>query len=412
MNMKEMVTSIVTAMLVMTMFASSAMAITVDGAGSDWTSGFLASDPEWNADPDLTADLYGYDIAGLWQYYDNGADILYFRLDVSDIPGDLDGNNDPDTVCGSAPYDCPGVGAAEQYTLTLSSTGHTNVYMRYSSNSATHPAMVAACGYYVGGCVEMSLSSASSYVNPYDYCIHVSAGGDSDGEKEDEMNVCHTDNPPDANFGYTGTGCMEVTLDASTSTDLEGPIVKYEWDLGNDGTYEINNGVNPIFVADVATTALNVGPNTIRLRVTDNTGQTDWTNTPQVIVTGHPTATAMANGVTGSITLPPGGGMVTLTGTATPYATTTITSTTWSIPGATPSAGTGLGLLMVSVLDTTTATLTVAASNGCLTPASVLIRVEGPQQEVPILTLPGLLALIGMMCIVGAGRIITRGRRS
>ncbi len=32
MNTKEMIVSIVTAMLVMTMFASSAMAITVDGA--------------------------------------------------------------------------------------------------------------------------------------------------------------------------------------------------------------------------------------------------------------------------------------------------------------------------------------------------------------------------------------------
>ncbi len=33
-------------------------------------------------------------------------------------------------------------------------------------------------------------------------------------------------------------------------------------------------------------------------------------------------------------------------------------------------------------------------------------------EDVPLLTLPGLLALIGTMCIVGAGRILTKGRRS
>jgi hypothetical protein len=58
----------------------------------------------------------------------------------------------------------------------------------------------------------------------------------------------------------------------------------------------------------------------------------------------------------------------------------------------------------------TDVTLTVTDPVNCV--AGAHVRLGRPPKEVPLLTLPGLLALIGMMCIVGAGRIITRGRRS
>jgi uncharacterized repeat protein (TIGR01451 family) len=61
--------------------------------------------------------------------------------------------------------------------------------------------------------------------------------------------------------------------------------------------------------------------------------------------------------------------------------------------------------------DGTKATLTVVDKLGCDDEDYVTVCVD-PLQEVPLLTLPGLLALIGMMCIVGAGRILTKGRRS
>ena len=38
---------------------------------------------------------------------------------------------------------------------------------------------------------------------------------------------------------------VAVTFDGSTSSDPDGTIVKYEWDLDGNGTYELNSGSNP-----------------------------------------------------------------------------------------------------------------------------------------------------------------------
>ena len=65
---------------------------------------------------------------------------------------------------------------------------------------------------------------------------------------------------------------------------------------------------------------------------------------------------------------------------------------------------------IIATPDGTKATLTVVDEMGCEDEDYVTVCV-GPPQAVPLLTLPGLLALIGMMCIVGAGRILTKGRR-
>ncbi|MCK4459108.1 MAG: PKD domain-containing protein [Methanosarcinales archaeon] len=59
----------------------------------------------------------------------------------------------------------------------------------------------------------------------------------------------------------------------------------------------------------------------------------------------------------------------------------------------------------------TTATLKVTDDLGCYDTDSVSVS-TCPPQEVPILTPAGMVALIGMLCIVGAGRILTKGRRS
>jgi PKD repeat protein len=78
-----------------------------------------------------------------------------------------------------------------------------------------------------------------------------------------------------------------VTFNASSSSDTDGTIVKYEWDLNNDGTFETNTGTNP-----VATRSFTAeGDYDIRLRVTDNGGATDLTvRTITVLDNQPPTA--------------------------------------------------------------------------------------------------------------------------
>jgi PKD repeat protein len=58
-----------------------------------------------------------------------------------------------------------------------------------------------------------------------------------------------------------------VTVDGSGSTDADGTIARYEWDLDGDGTYETQGATAPV-------TLTGAGARTVRLRVTDAFGAT------------------------------------------------------------------------------------------------------------------------------------------
>ena len=77
-----------------------------------------------------------------------------------------------------------------------------------------------------------------------------------------------TINPNPAQTGQT------VTFDGTTSTDLDGPISKYEWDLDGDGSYEVDSGSNPVTTKSYSAS----GVITVRLRVTDGQGVRATTN--------------------------------------------------------------------------------------------------------------------------------------
>jgi hypothetical protein len=80
--------------------------------------------------------------------------------------------------------------------------------------------------------------------------------------------------PPVASFSSSdptpSTGDT-VTFDATGSSDLDGSIDSYEWDLDGDGTYE-QDGSSLTTVAETYSTE---GDRTVRLRITDNEGATD-----------------------------------------------------------------------------------------------------------------------------------------
>ena len=72
----------------------------------------------------------------------------------------------------------------------------------------------------------------------------------------------------DAGGPYSGTQDDTITLTGAGSTDTDGTIAAYTWDLDNDGQYDDATGVTATFNA--ATT----GTFTVGLRVTDNDGAT------------------------------------------------------------------------------------------------------------------------------------------
>lgn len=106
----------------------------------------------------------------------------------------------------------------------------------------------------------------------YPASLTVSNAGGSDTFNFNLLVTPGINNPPTASFTATpqnGNPGDPVALDASASSDSDGSIVKYEWDLDGDGSYELEGGV-------VENTSLPSPEGTVdvSLRVTDNWGAT------------------------------------------------------------------------------------------------------------------------------------------
>ncbi len=79
--------------------------------------------------------------------------------------------------------------------------------------------------------------------------------------------------PPSASFSMAPNPAAigeTVNFDASGSSDSDGMIVNYEWDLDGNGTYETDTDASPT----TSQSYMSGGARTIRVRVTDNDGST------------------------------------------------------------------------------------------------------------------------------------------
>ena len=76
-----------------------------------------------------------------------------------------------------------------------------------------------------------------------------------------------------------------MILDGSASSDPDGMVVAWDWDLDNDGTYEASG-------ATVQFNAASFGTCTVGLRVTDDSGGTDADTATVTAANLAPTASA------------------------------------------------------------------------------------------------------------------------
>jgi hypothetical protein len=100
-----------------------------------------------------------------------------------------------------------------------------------------------------------------------------------------------------------------VTFDASESKDADGTIVKHEWDLDGDGTYERDTGTTPV-TQKAYDTADSV---TVTVRVTDDDGK--GTDDTQLVRVSGAAAGGSGGGSSGTSAGPQAGGAVSATGT-------------------------------------------------------------------------------------------------
>ncbi|MBS3777786.1 MAG: tandem-95 repeat protein [Candidatus Thermoplasmatota archaeon] len=99
---------------------------------------------------------------------------------------------------------------------------------------------------------------------------------DNEGMSDEDITSLNVENmPPIANAGgpYFGGFHDDITLDGSGSSDVDGEIVLYEWDLDNDGFFDDATGVNPVVSVDYYWSSIGTFP--IKLRVTDDCDATD-----------------------------------------------------------------------------------------------------------------------------------------
>ncbi len=89
----------------------------------------------------------------------------------------------------------------------------------------------------------------------------------------------------DPNGPYSGTEGQAIILDGSGSTDSDGTIVLYEWDIDDDGVYDYSDSI-----PTASHTYAQQGTYTVKLRVTDDDSTTDEEITTADISDTSPTA--------------------------------------------------------------------------------------------------------------------------
>ena len=122
------------------------------------------------------------------------------------------------------------------------------------------------------GVIQQSINSEieHSYLSSGDYTISVKAFDESNGYGQSISKKIHINHAPSAGFlnvQPTLNAPSFVTFKASGSSDQDGHIVKYEWDLGNGEVITTSE-------SSLAHTFLSEGTKIIKLTVEDNHGAT------------------------------------------------------------------------------------------------------------------------------------------
>jgi uncharacterized repeat protein (TIGR01451 family) len=136
--------------------------------------------------------------------------------------------------------------------------------------------------YYVETCVQIP-----GDVNPDNNCLFEII----------QVNSTSGNQPPIADAGgpYTAQTGEDITLDGSGSTDPDGTIIAYYWDLDNDGQYDDASGAQPTILSSSGIW-LTPGTYTITLQVKDDQAATDTNQTTIQITTPNQPPIADAGG--------------------------------------------------------------------------------------------------------------------
>jgi PKD repeat protein len=139
-------------------------------------------------------------------------------------------------------------------------------------------------------------TTTHTYANPGTVNVAVRVTDNSGATATQTKAVTVSNRAPTAAFTLSPTSAatrQTVTLNGAGSSDPDGTIAHYEWDLDGNGTYETDGGAASTTTATFST----VGTDTVGLRVTDNSGATATTTHTIAITSAYRAAILATTGI-------------------------------------------------------------------------------------------------------------------
>ncbi len=248
--------------------AGQTVAVTIDGSGSQDTDGTLV-DYSWDCDAGdgLTMVSTGTTAATFCTYGAVGTYVV--TLTVTDD----DGATNTDTTNVIVSNGAPVAVAGGPYT---GNKGTSILVDGTSSSDADGVIVNYAWDCDTDGTVDVSNGTGTAtciYATVGTYTITLTVTDDDGGTSTDTgtVNVPLVGPIAEAGGPYAGTQGAAITVNGSGSYDTDGAIVLWEWDCDGDNVYDVISTTS----SSATCTFPLVTNYTVRLRVTDDDGETD-----------------------------------------------------------------------------------------------------------------------------------------
>jgi len=252
------------------------LAVTWDASGSTDSDGTIEQ-YDWDMDNDGTYEITDGGDSQSATYATGGVYTVGVRVTDNDgltdeTTASVDVNNPPEADLEGTEQAGGGEGAGKTVSFP---TGGVDVLWD-ASGSTDSDGTIEQYDWDMDndGTFELLDSTATQTVNysSYDsYTVGVRVTDDDGATDSTTASISLEGTPPEADLtGGPGNDVYFVLWDATGSTDLDGTIVQYEWDIDNDGTYD-HTGTDPTYDYYYGTW----GERTCTVRVTDDDGMTD-----------------------------------------------------------------------------------------------------------------------------------------
>jgi YD repeat-containing protein len=304
--------------------AQTGQTVTFDGSGSTDSDGTIAK-YEWDLDGNGSYETdTGTTPTATRSYASSGN--VDVRLRVTDNTGGRDSVTHSLTINNRAPN--------ASFTVTPN-PAQLNQTVSFDASASSDPdGTIAKYEWDLDGNgtyetdTGTTPTTTKTYTNPASVDVKVRVTDNQGATGTQTKTLTFANQLPTASFTVSPTSVQAgqtVTFNATASSDPDGSIAKYEWDLDGNGSYETDTGTTAT-TTRVYTSAATV---TVGLRVTDNRSGTA-TTTRSLTVTANPPPTAS---FTATPATAPSGTVVTFNGSASSDTGGSITKYEWDLDG-------------------------------------------------------------------------------